>query len=659
MSTKKIVNFIIVIWASILIGSCKKEISQVNLTLSSTPANGGSVSPSSGSHKMGSIVRILATPTAEYIFKGWEGDYMGNSNPADILMNGDKNITAIFERREYPLTIKIAQGGTVKEEVIKKAPASTNYISGTTVRLTPIPADGYLFTRWSGDDTSTKSPLDLIITKPTNLECHFEKLQIVSLRLQNPIDTLVISKKHKYQVKGVYSNGSLIDLSDSVIIKSDTQHVTIRSNNIIGAKSGVVNVSITYKNLKIEDSFYVNYYEETLKTAAEFLKKNNHSSDVINVPIVIINFHPTLDGVSADPRRYVDASSIKEGYFSYYNLDRNVCNQLKDNEICQTETLDMYKQRAQDLHSLTKFGIEEGSKFRAFNNSSAKQTVNIEVVKYFNFYELKTKVYRGRVVPQPDYQDLFAKINLETLVNSFGVKEVWICLSPLSTEYPIIQDGSISKEFLLNFPESNMSSPYGDISNSERIDEDLPKYNRTYVVYGMNIDRGPSEALHNRGHQIESQLSFIEKDKQNSNELFWNKFVGMRSGNIGPLGRAGATHFPPNTNIDYDYSNNNLFDSDIKDWKPDGGEKSKINADTWTKIPYNFPKNIFWTTKGDNVERDSGYKWLIYWFQSFPNSNSNIPYTTNVGKKTILTNWWDIFYNWDDAISKKKTLWIE
>jgi hypothetical protein len=27
------------------------------------------------------------------------------------------------------------------------------------------------------------------------------------------------------------------------------------------------------------------------------------------------------------------------------------------------------------------------------------------------------------------------------------------------------------------------------------------------------------------------------------------------------------------------------------------------------------------------------------------------------GKK--LNNWWELFYNWDDAIKNKKTLWIE
>lgn len=482
---------------------------------------------------------------------------------------------------------------------------------------------------------------------------------IISLKIENPLDTLIVSSKHKYIVKGVYSDGSFINLSDSVKLTFESKNLTSLSNNsFVGAQSGSTKIKISYKNLLTEDDIYINYYEEIINKSAAFLKENIVSSDIINVPVVIINFHPTLDGISIDPRRYLDDYFIKDRFYSYYNIDRNVCSYDKSNTACQVGTLEMYKQRAQDLHSLTKFGIEEGSKFRNFNSTQTKKTVNIQVVKYFNFYELKTKKYGSSAIPEPDYQDLFSKINMENLVNSLGVKEVWICIHPLSTEYPSIQNGSISKDFLLNLPESNMSSPTGDISNSSRFENDLPKYNKTYVVYGVNIDRGPSESLHNRGHQLESQLSFIEKNKQKTNELFWNKFVGVRLSN-GPLGRAGATHFPPNTNVDYDYGNLDLVESDIKNWKPDGGDMVKVNAETWTKIDYPYPFNIFWNNKTDNVKNDSGYKWFIYWFQAFPNQNSNIPFTTNSGKKTILTNWWDIFYNWDETISKNKTLWIE
>ena len=54
-------------------------------------------------------------------------------------------------------------------EIIKIAGAATNYKSGTTVRLTPQPSEGYQFKGWSGDDTTSRSTLDLIVSKAINL----------------------------------------------------------------------------------------------------------------------------------------------------------------------------------------------------------------------------------------------------------------------------------------------------------------------------------------------------------------------------------------------------------------------------------------------------------------------------------------------------------
>ncbi len=474
---------------------------------------------------------------------------------------------------------------------------------------------------------------------------------ITSIKIENQLDTLIISQKHKYKVLGISSNGTNIDLSSQVKLTCSSNISIVDNFNIIGAKSGPGTIKISYENLIVEDVLYVNHFEEILSRVSPYLRESNKNVE-INVPIVIINFQPTLDGYKIDPRRYKDDFGIKDGYFNYYGLDRNVCNN-NPNSICNTATLDMYKRQAEDNHSLTKFAIEEGSKFRGSVKPNAQKTINIDVLKYFNFYEINTKIYAGRQIPQPDYQNIFKVINLENLVNNHGVKEVWF-------SFPYCTDRNLfPQELLLDMPESNMSSPFGDISNSDRNPSDLPIYKKTYIVYGVNIDRDPGSAIHNRGHQIEAQLSYLEKDKQWPNELFWNKFVGMRTSE-GPLGRSGSTHFPSNTNKDYDYNNKNLIESDINDWKPDGGNSSKVNSENWIGKFTNVPSTIYWASKAsDNIKYDPQFNWLIYWFQSIPNKGSNIPYKLKSGKQTVLTNWWDLFYNWDDAINNKKTLWVE
>ena len=61
-------------------------------------------------------------------------------------------------------------------------------------------------------------------------------------------------------------------------------------------------------------------------------------------------------------------------------------------------------------------------------------------------------------------------------------------------------------------------------------------------------------------------------------------------------------------------------------------------------------------TETSNINNDPQTKWLITWFQSIPGENNNIPYLIN-GRNYKLTNWWDLFYNWDEAITENKTLW--
>jgi hypothetical protein len=253
---------ILVLGVVFLFAACKKDVPQKQLTVNVTPDVGGSVTPNSGTYAMGSTVKLTATPSAEYVFKEWTGGFTGTTNPANVIMDADKIVTAVFEKREYPLSLTIFGSGTVKEEIIKIASASTNYKSGTTVRLTPQPSAGFQFKKWSGDDTTSKTPLDLVVSKPINLTCTFEKMAITSLKIENLLDTLVISKKHKYIVKGVYTNGTTVDLTDSVKITASTKGTNVLNDrNIVGAQSGSNKITISYNNLVLSDDIYIHNIE--------------------------------------------------------------------------------------------------------------------------------------------------------------------------------------------------------------------------------------------------------------------------------------------------------------------------------------------------------------------------------------------------------------
>lgn len=356
------------------------------------------------------------------------------------------------------------------------------------------------------------------------------------------------------------------------------------------------------------------------------LKSNGKG--LLTVPVVIINYLPTSDGVNLDMNLASDG---------YYQLNHSTIEQCKT-KIKKDKIVD-------------KLSIDEGSRFRDYGRDVVSQYVSVNVVAYINVYKLDLITIGG--TKMIDYNKLFSKINMKNYVDNQGVKEIWFTIfakgdgnmPSLKNEPQYIDPSTVYSQ-----PETNMSSKYGDVSNSSKITTDLPIYNNTYVVYGFEGTRGSDTDLHNRGHQIESQMTYVDDSEKvlfGGNRLtptfFWKEFVGWNPISDRPLNRSGCTHMPPNTTKDYDYTNKTMVKSDIMTWKPGGGDMVNVNSDTWTNINYKFSLGSY--------TNDSQVKWMIFWFQSIPGYNNNIKYNT-----TTVSNWWDVLYKWDETMATKKTL---
>lgn len=617
-------NYILLSLLSIFLFSCTKEILQHKLTVDVSPANGGSVTPPSNSYEKGQSLQLLATPAGEYVFKAWKGDLVGIANPSTLVINQDKQVTGLFEKRQYPLNLTIEGNGTIKEEIIAVA-SQSQYPSGTTVRLTPQPLEGWAFSSWSGDLVSQANPLDIKIEKAVSLKAVFVKLSLTSLKIENPIDTLVISHKHAYRVKGIYSDNSSIDLSSSVKISiSDSKVGLLADKKLVGKLSGNSQVTVSFENLSVQDDLYVS----SLEYVAIDPQLKSTRKGKITVPVVIVNYLPTNDGVLLDMQRAPDG---------FYELNNS--------------TLDQAKAKILGDKIVEKNAIEEGTRFRDYASNKVDPYISIDVVGYINVYEMdltfwmKTTSNNKPVdMKTVEYFKLFDRINMKNFVENKGVKEVWITLFS-KDEYPsVIKNNMADVNTYYGLPESNMSSPVtGDISNSYRHPNDLPKYSKTYVVYGNSGHRGADTDLHNRGHQIEAQLSYLD------NTLIW-KNAFLPTSTLKEF-RMGNCHFPPNATSDYDYGNKVSVKSDIATWQPSGGQFVDVNVDTWLSKKYSFNMTAPGIPGPSNYANDAQVKWFIYWWQSIPGYGNQINYN---GKP--LNNWWDLFYNWDDAIRSKKTL---
>ena len=371
----------------------------------------------------------------------------------------------------------------------------------------------------------------------------------------------------------------------------------------------------------------------------DYLSKPIQGSELI-IPVIIINYIPSDNGVTITDE-FAELDAVRDfGNKILYDLPVST---VKDYFL------------GSDIRQ--KWAMEEGSRYHGQEDPNAQPYLGFDIIEYINIYKMDFKT-NGQI----DYFKLFDRINLQSKVEELGVKEVWLNHFPHG----------------YSVPESNMSSPHklfihggnltSDVSNSYREDNDLPIYDRTYVVYGNT--GWYANNIHNHGHQIEAQLSVWEtyRNDYELSYLFYQKFGGYPEGEISSPyyrgGRVGLAHYPPNADDDYHYDSDVSIESDILDWKPNGGGTKKlINKTNWhydRTMPLYIPSitdHQKWGSHGgsNKVGGDPHGGWLIYWMQSIPSKNNNIPYTYN-GTNYTITNWWDIIYKWDETITNNKNL---
>lgn len=83
------------------------------LNLASNPENGGEIfaDPEKIWYEKNESVTLTAEPELDFDFKNWSGDLAGNANPTEVIMTAPKQITANFQQKPKPVTIRVNAGG--------------------------------------------------------------------------------------------------------------------------------------------------------------------------------------------------------------------------------------------------------------------------------------------------------------------------------------------------------------------------------------------------------------------------------------------------------------------------------------------------------------------------------------------------------------------
>ncbi|BAP54962.1 hypothetical protein THII_0665 [Thioploca ingrica] len=168
-----------------------------------------------------STVELTAIPDSNSGFVGWMGEGCADS----FIITNDMNCTAIFERAifepnidSYPLTVQLSGTGHGKVQSdptgIDCDPKCTeNYLSGTSVTLTALPAAGFTFIGWDGDCQTDKATTIVMMTEAKDCTAQFAPTQY----------TLTLTKQ---------GNGTVISQPDGLTC-GDTCTATYPSGTVV------------------------------------------------------------------------------------------------------------------------------------------------------------------------------------------------------------------------------------------------------------------------------------------------------------------------------------------------------------------------------------------------------------------------------------------
>lgn len=318
--------------------SCSTESTPVyTLSTSASPTEAGSVSPSNGEYDEGEEVQITASPNEHWVFDGWEGDASGSNNPTTVVVNANKDIAAVFIKREYPLTVETEGDGTVSERVIQAK--TTDYPHGTTVELTANPADGWDFVEWQGDIAGSDNPVTITVDDAKEVTAIFQKIThdviferegegwfTINLLSGNKVDEHKFEHGSKIELNA-FTNGD--DLWEFIRWEGDLESTSYKDTLIVDRD---LSITVTFKEgvYDIEGDFY-----ESVKIGEQiWISENLRTTKYSNGDAIpnISSYNEWVDLSIGAWMNYDNDEEIAEIYGRLYNWhtmvdDRNICPQ--------------------------------------------------------------------------------------------------------------------------------------------------------------------------------------------------------------------------------------------------------------------------------------------------------------------------------------------
>ncbi|HPP66461.1 MAG TPA: hypothetical protein PKX05_00940, partial [bacterium] len=142
-----------------------------HLVVVNQPSNSAIIHPSSECYNAGTEITLTCVPFPHYHFVCWADDAIGTETSITIVMDADKNISAICEIDKHAISLAVVGSGNV--HISPETGGSYPYDS--TITLNAVPEPGYIFSSWSGDISGEENPKTFRITQDISIIAVFTK----------------------------------------------------------------------------------------------------------------------------------------------------------------------------------------------------------------------------------------------------------------------------------------------------------------------------------------------------------------------------------------------------------------------------------------------------------------------------------------------------
>ena len=150
----------------------KLTVEEEQFQLTKHVSGSGSIisNPTGSQFKNGQSVSLQAIAAEGWEFVGWDGSLNSTSVQTSILMNGNKEVTAVFKQKPRFYALHVDKKG---EGSVVVSPKSSQYEEGTSVTVTATAADGWVFDHWEGQVQGKNNTINVVMNGEKSIRAVF------------------------------------------------------------------------------------------------------------------------------------------------------------------------------------------------------------------------------------------------------------------------------------------------------------------------------------------------------------------------------------------------------------------------------------------------------------------------------------------------------